>query len=1414
MNTSHFTRARLMSVKSRGLLFILIAFAVAGSAVLFLNTRAADPPQKVALCPDCPPDLAAFSESVDGKFTPVVVELRGDPGFIRKVAAEAMHKPLAVEQLGTYALALRDTQNDFYESLSSKGVRALMRTNDVEQLDGSIRHIEYRFTYLLNGFVAYVADEDIERLRALPEVTAVSVLEPEQYHLDRAIDYSLGTQPNPEDRRQAVYGSTREFTPETSDPTHPETPRLVAADGFEGQDMNIAVIDSGVDYRHQMFGGTGNNTPFPRISGQPAAAADNRKVIYFYTMSRATGDPTDDFGHGTLVASNAGGYMVNGSTPRATGFGTGVSNPDGTPGTGIGPTPGGRTFFGTAPQAKIMVYKVCGPGPNCAGDTPLSIEDAASPVTLLTTNNAGVIASPKPVADVINLSLGSEGGDSASATSRACNNAALAGTIVVASAGNSGPGAGTIGAPAAATLAIAVAASLDPGSVAGADVLRADQVPLRAGDTSTTPPTVARGDTCSQSTRTEPCDTMTPPTAEDEEQGSSSNANALETGSRARAGIRIFPVAGGGALPIETTPGEPTFVNDGSLSAHYTFLNRGDGTSGVPTAFANSIRNRIVIVKFSGTFAAAANSIAPFNPAAIVLLTSFESATAVQVLNGTPTFTMSVADGEFLLDALSSSTADDGATADPVQGAISELPLRLAESISLPAFQGAMASFSSRGPLGSATGRFRHIKPDVTAPGVGIQGAATPEGIPDDAVGLASLTGYTVANGTSFSGPITAGAMALLRQRVRSELLTDNTDPSSPTYNADRRRTVTIARALLQNSATNLRDGLGNPQPDGSGTMPTQGTAAINEQGAGHINIARALTARAIMVSPTLLLADANPDSTGSQREFTRPSSIPASELDANGNLPVEIPTASFGLVPVIGYNNVIVRQREVRIRDVFPGAGGGGTYNLSIQDNRNTTDDGFVIRIVNAAGENITSVTVPEGGEASYFVRVEADGTKLTTPDRDYQWYVTATNAPQFRPLSKRAVTRGAPEQSDILRMPVFYRTALAPLNDVNAPSQQPVQGTEGGASGTTAGTECVTDANGSYTLNYTYTPPAARPSPAPTPPAPVGFRIQEATNITSIFADDASEPLINGANSRFAGSAQWTTQTDPNTGSAAYFIPDAAEQNESLTSVPTRTGEDNQPPPPIVLPAGSSASLSFTTTQDLEPGFDFGIVEVSRDNGTTFQQLASFTGAFVGQRNLDLSQFAGNTIRLRFRLTSDLANDVVVVGWYVDNILISSDNFTTLGDVPATQLTFPIANRPNATYLYRIAAIFNGLEGTITGPFSNLRCVTVNAMPTAETATVGGAITDVRGRPISGVRVTLDGSLTRTTLTDRRGVFTFTNLPEGEAFVLRAAKPGFTFSPATRTVTTEGSVQQGTADFNGQPKRRRTFGTRAAEK
>jgi hypothetical protein len=864
---------------------------------------------------------------------------------LRKIAAEKKGAPLAMQEIFSQAQQLVGEQDAFLASLAQRGVRALMRETNVTQIDGSVRHIQYRFTYLLNGFVAFVATEDVARLKALPEVAHVSEPQEARPFLDNAIDYSLGTQTNPADRRTAVYGANKEFQPAGS-AGHPETPATTKLDGFEGQNMNIAVIDTGVDYRHPMFGGTGLDTPVPRVSGQPESPDDNTKVIYFYAFSEPVGDPTDDFGHGTLVASCAAGYSVDGTTPPRFGYGTGVNPPFGT-----GPTPNGVQLFGTAPQARIMAYKVCGPANACLGDIELSIEDAASPFTLVAPGTTAPTPVAKPVADVINLSLGDTVGDPAGSTSRIANNAALAGTIMVASAGNAGPGPGTIGAPSAATLSISVAASLDPRSVAGGDVLAPDQVPtdLKVAGTAGPPP----------------------------ERGAASTANTPQPGERQA--IKLFPVAGGGPVP------------EGTLSAHYVYVNQ----TGNPVT-PPSVQNRIALVRGTGAFANIANAVAPLNPAAIFIITAVESATAVVVANGIPTYTISVADAGYLLDILADGDDD---SVDPPHGAISRFPLRIVENVTLATFQGSMAGFSSRGPNDHANANFRTIKPDVTGPGFGILGAATVEGIPDDTVGLASTTGYTQANGTSFSGPITAGGMALIRQRVREELNLDTTNLAELAYRTKRFDTVTVARALLQNSATNLRDGFGVSQGDGAASV-----ASINDMGSGHINLAAALTAKAIMVAPTPLLVD--------PPEFN-------SDPPASTPLTVLIPTASFGAVPVIGFNGTVERLREVIIRDVTGGQG-GGVYNLTVQNNRLIDSPGFQVSFTAPNGSAITSVSVPAGGQASFFVRTVADGTLITTNPTEFQWYVTAT------------ATSG-----QTLRMPFYYRAVPADPDVVTLPAQ-----------------------------------------------------------------------------------------------------------------------------------------------------------------------------------------------------------------------------------------------------------------------------------------------------------------------------------------------------------------------------------------
>ncbi|MBM3788989.1 MAG: hypothetical protein FJW35_01410, partial [Acidobacteria bacterium] len=180
-----------------------------------------------------------------------------------------------------------------------------------------------------------------------------------------------------------------------------------------GRGVRIGIIDSGIDIDHPMFADSVVDPPpgFPK--GETAFTT--RKVIaarnYIHLLSRiqTVNTALDERGHGTFVAGCAAGRRAAG--PLA-------------------------TVSGMAPAAFLGSYKVFG--------TP-GINDTA-------TNTAVIKATEDAVADgmdILNYSLGSLNyvPPSEDPLAIALNNAIGAGVVVVGSAGNSGPGAHTVGSP-------------------------------------------------------------------------------------------------------------------------------------------------------------------------------------------------------------------------------------------------------------------------------------------------------------------------------------------------------------------------------------------------------------------------------------------------------------------------------------------------------------------------------------------------------------------------------------------------------------------------------------------------------------------------------------------------------------------------------------------------------------------------------------------------------------------------------------------------------------------------------------------------------------------------------------------------------------------------------------------------------
>ena len=287
--------------------------------------------------------------------------------------------------------------------------------------------ILYRTQRVYNGIAVRVDQNEIANIRQLPGVKAVRPLVQKFRSTSTSVPF-VGA--------PAVWKS--------------------ADSNLTGKNIKIGIIDSGIDYKHSDFGGSAGTT-FP--STKVAGGFDFVGDAYNGTNTpMPDNDPMDCNGHGTHVAGIAAGFGVNSDGSTYTGV-YDQSLPFST--MKIGP--------GVAPEATLYSLRVFG----CDGGTRVTdqaIEWAMDP------NGDGDFSDHL---DVINLSLGSDYGDTEDTSSIAANNAAAAGVIVVAAAGNAGDSYYAASSPANASKAISVAASIDDGTTTPA--VRVDTPPSIAG---------------------------------------------------------------------------------------------------------------------------------------------------------------------------------------------------------------------------------------------------------------------------------------------------------------------------------------------------------------------------------------------------------------------------------------------------------------------------------------------------------------------------------------------------------------------------------------------------------------------------------------------------------------------------------------------------------------------------------------------------------------------------------------------------------------------------------------------------------------------------------------------------------------------------------------------------------------------
>ncbi len=401
-----------------------------------------------------------------------------------------------------------------------------------------------------------------------------------------------------------------------------------------GAGMRIGIIDSGINISHPGF----QDDSLPAVDGFPKSdtkadlAYTNNKVIVARNYSNEA-DALDRNGHGSAVAMAAGGAYH--TAPIA-------------------------QIAGVAPKAYLGVYKVGGADGSSTFSAFLAAMDDALADGM----------------DVVNYSSGgavTTGSSLHSVVIAAVERAVGAGMLVTVAAGNSGPTGSTIGTPAIAPSAIAVAASGNE-RVFGNGVTLGDNVPYVGVAGNGPAPTGAVS-------------------------GKVADLVALGMDGMACEALSKDAVGGKVALILRgTCTFETKVLNAASAGA-------------IGAVVYNNVASSPLVSMNVGTAAL---------PAVFI-------------------------------------SAEDGADARTKLAATSDLTVTVDFSgfTAFPVSSDRMATFSSAGPTGVST-----LKPDLTAVGTSFYTAAQTN---NPAGELYDVSGWTLTQGTSFSSPLVAGAVALLK---------------------------------------------------------------------------------------------------------------------------------------------------------------------------------------------------------------------------------------------------------------------------------------------------------------------------------------------------------------------------------------------------------------------------------------------------------------------------------------------------------------------------------------------------------------------------------------------------------------------------------------------------------------------------
>ncbi|MEK4627801.1 S8 family serine peptidase [Solibacillus sp. FSL R7-0682] len=286
----------------------------------------------------------------------------------------------------------------------------------------------YSFDTVLNGFAATVKADDIDKL---VNIEGITLVEPDVIvHASEEVASSGDDDFNQQGQVSAFMNTSNSFL----------GIEKLWNEGYEGQGIKVAVLDTGIDASHPEFAGIykGGKNFVPHTGSD-------------YARPRADDDASET--SPLDRPSNRPEFNTNGSA-FYTSHGTHVA--------GTIAAIGANEFGikGIAPKVDLYAYRVLGAyGSGSTSGIIKAIETA-------------VIEEM----DVINLSLGGGSNSETDGASFAINNAMMAGTISVVATGNSGPNRGTIGTPSTSRLGIAVGNTTNP------ELMHNGQVNISIGD--------------------------------------------------------------------------------------------------------------------------------------------------------------------------------------------------------------------------------------------------------------------------------------------------------------------------------------------------------------------------------------------------------------------------------------------------------------------------------------------------------------------------------------------------------------------------------------------------------------------------------------------------------------------------------------------------------------------------------------------------------------------------------------------------------------------------------------------------------------------------------------------------------------------------------------------------------------------